>query len=108
MIFEVSRKKSENKEFDEAMKMLETAINLRSPAEDEKDKDVFDVHYFTNNRIKFISFISRRILTWSSPAVSSRSLVWKERSQIKPFLTILYCYNSYKLAARKVILVSYT
>lgn len=37
------KKKSENKEFDEAMKILDIAINLRGPVEEEKDKDVFDI-----------------------------------------------------------------
>ncbi|VDK68622.1 unnamed protein product [Litomosoides sigmodontis] len=37
------KKKSESKEFDEAMKIIDTAINLRSSIEDEKDKDVFDI-----------------------------------------------------------------
>ncbi|MCP9263449.1 Chromosome-associated kinesin KIF4 [Dirofilaria immitis] len=37
------KKKGDNKEFDEAMKILDTAINLRGPIEEEKDKDVFDI-----------------------------------------------------------------
>ncbi|VDO40976.1 unnamed protein product [Onchocerca flexuosa] len=35
--------KNENKEFDEAMKILDTAINLRGPIEEEKDKDMLDI-----------------------------------------------------------------
>ncbi|EJW80466.1 kinesin motor domain-containing protein, partial [Wuchereria bancrofti] len=37
------KKKSENKEFDEAMKILDIAISLRGSVEEEKDKDVFDI-----------------------------------------------------------------
>uniref|UniRef100_A0A915PIJ9 Uncharacterized protein n=1 Tax=Setaria digitata TaxID=48799 RepID=A0A915PIJ9_9BILA len=37
------KKKSENKEFDEAMKILDTAISLRAPVEEEKDKDISDI-----------------------------------------------------------------
>uniref|UniRef100_A0A8R1TZ26 Kinesin motor domain-containing protein n=1 Tax=Onchocerca volvulus TaxID=6282 RepID=A0A8R1TZ26_ONCVO len=37
------KKKNENKEFDEAMKILDTAINLRGPIEEEKDKDMLDI-----------------------------------------------------------------
>ncbi|KAL4003536.1 Kinesin motor domain family protein [Acanthocheilonema viteae] len=37
------KKKGKNKEFDEVMEILDTAINLRGPIDEEKDKDVFDV-----------------------------------------------------------------
>lgn len=44
LVFQVSRERSENNEFDEAMQILNAAMNLRVPVEEEKDKDVFDVN----------------------------------------------------------------
>lgn len=31
------------------MKILDIAINLQNPIEEEKDKDMFDVNYFIDN-----------------------------------------------------------
>lgn len=80
------------------MKILDTAINLRGPIEEEKDKDMLDVNYFTDNLLKlkyFFKLYSRKISIYGVVGNQVKKATWwktyfgREAARKELFLQIL-------------------